>query len=455
MTKLNDTNRDSVSLTKELETYLQAYLSTNYFMGSVLVSRGSEVLLSKGYSMANLEHSIPNTPQTKFRLGSITKQFTATAILKLQEQQLLDVNNSLATYLPEYPQGEQITLHQLLNHTAGIPNYTSFEDCESRKRTTITLDELIAWFSNRPLDFTPGDRFSYSNSGYVVLTKVIETVSSISYANYLQENIFEPLDMNNSGYDSHETILPNRAAGYIFTGEEYQNADFIDMSLPAGAGALYSTVEDLHKWSQSLNTDAVLSQASLDAMFAQTIKVPTDDENEAIYYGYGWMIDTLYNRHRVSHDGGIDGFVTHLARYPHEQITIVVLSNLVTSSISKIEKDLAAIIFGEPYEFPKQRETIKIDSTIYENYVGKYKFESSSSLPPEVQDFILTITTDSQRIYTQLTGQDIVEIFPESPSKFFLKIVDAQLTFITDNTEQVSQLILHQNGRDTMLNKIE
>ncbi|MEM7590876.1 MAG: serine hydrolase [Cyanobacteria bacterium P01_A01_bin.83] len=455
MTKPNNTHRDSVALTQELETYLQAYLSTNYFMGSVLVSRGKEVLLSKGYSMANLEHSIPNTPQTKFRLGSITKQFTAAAILKLQEQQLLNVNNSLATYLPEYPQGEQITIHQLLNHTAGIPNYTSFEDFKSQKRTAITLDELIAWFSNRPLDFTPGDRFNYSNSGYVVLTKVIETVSNISYADYLQINIFEPLGMTNSGYDSHESILPNRAAGYIFTGEEYQNADFIDMSLPAGAGALYSTVEDLNKWSRSFNANAILSQASLDAMFAQTIKVPSDDENEAIYYGYGWIIDTLYNRHRVSHNGGIDGFVTHFARYPHEQITIIVLSNLMTSSISKIEQDLTAIIFGEPYEFPKQRETIKIDPAIYKNYVGQYKFESSSSLPPEVQDFVLTVTTDSQRIYTQLTGQDIVEIFPESLTKFFLKVVDAQLTFITDDKEQVSQLILHQNGRDTVLNKID
>ena len=449
MTKPNNTPRDSVSLSQEIETYLQAYSETNYFMGSVLVSCGEEILLSKGYGAANLEHSIPNTPQTKFRLGSITKQFTAAAILKLQEQNLLNVNNSLATYLPEYPHGEQITVHQLLNHTSGIPNYTSFKDFESKKTTPMKLDELIDWFKDRPLAFTPGKRFSYSNSGYVVLTKIIETVSDLSYADYLKRYIFEPLEMTNSGYDRAKTILPNRAAGYIFTGE-YHNADFIDMSVPAGAGALYSTVEDLDKWSRSLDTDAILSRASRDAMFAPTIKVP--GEEEQAYYGYGWFIDTL--RDRVSHNGGIDGFMTHFAIYPDERVAVVVLSNVQTSSAPKIGENLAAIVFGEPYELPEKREAIAIDPAIYKNYVGQYKYGISTSLPPEIQELVLTVTTDSQRIFTQLTGQDVVEIFPESPSKFFLKLVDVQLTFTTDN-EGKPQVILHQNGKDTVLNKID
>ena len=451
MTKPNNTPRDSVSLTKEIKTYLQAYLETNYFMGSVLVSRGEEILLSKGYGMANLEHSISNTPHTLFRLGSITKQFTAAAILKLQEQNLIDVNNSLATYLPKYPNGEKITVHQLLNHTSGIPNYTSFEDFESKKRTPMKLDELIAWFKDRPLKFTPGDRFDYSNSGYIVLTKIIETALDISYADYLKQYIFEPLEMNNSGCDRTRTILPNRAAGYIFTGE-YHNADFIDMSVPAGAGALYSTVEDLERWSRSLYTDAVLIQASRDAMFAPTVEVP--NKKEQAYYGYGWFIDTQFNRDCVSHAGGIDGFMTHFARYPDEQITIVVLSNVQTASAPQIGEDLAAIVFGEPYRLPKKREAIAIDPAIYENYVGQYKYGISTSLPPEIQELVLTVTTDSQRIFTQLTGQDVVEIFPESPTRFFLKIVDAQLTFTTDK-EGKAQVILHQNGRDTVLNKID
>ena len=352
MVSPNNICNDSVSLPEKIDTYLQAHLNNSHFMGSVLVSRGAEVLLSQGYGMANLEHNVSNTPSTKFRLASVTKQFTATAILKLQEQNLLDVNDPLSTYLPEYPNGEQITVHQLLNHTSGIPNYTDFEDYESKKRTAMKLDELVAWFKDRPLDFTPGDRFNYSNSGYAVLTKIIETVTNLSYADYLQQHIFAPLEMNDSGYDRAETVLPDRASGYLFTGESYLNADFLDMSLASGAGGLYSTVEDLDKWSRSLDTDTILAQASRDAMFAPTVKVPNDD-NKEIYYGYGIRIDTEHNRDCIVHHGVINGFLTNFARYPNERVTIVVLSNLQTASISKIERDLAAIVFGEAYELPK------------------------------------------------------------------------------------------------------
>jgi CubicO group peptidase (beta-lactamase class C family) len=439
----------------EMQAYLQAYLETGYFMGSVLVTCREQVLLSQGYGMANLEHSIPNTPQTKFRLGSITKQFTAAAILKLQEQNLLDVHNAISTYLPDYPHGDKITVHQLLNHTAGIPNCTSFEDYGAKERIETTLDDLISWFSDRPLEFTPGYRFSYSNSGYIVLTKIIETVSNQSYPDYLQRYIFTPLGMKDSGYDRHATILPNRASGYMFTGEEYQNAEFIDMSLPCGAGGLYSTVEDLDTWERSLYTNAILNQSSKDAMFTPTIEV-FGEENEQMYYGYGWLIDTQHNRDRTSHDGGIDGFHTNLARFPDEQITIIVLSNLETeaSSVNKIGRDLAAILFGEAYELPKKREAIKIDPAVYEAYVGQYKFAPSTSLSVYGDKMIFTVTTESQRIFTQFTGQKIVEIFPESSTNFFPKGVDAQLTFVTNNEGKVSQVILHQNARDTILNKI-
>ncbi|VEP16852.1 Serine hydrolase [Hyella patelloides LEGE 07179] len=437
----------------EIEAYLQAYLETGYFMGSVLVGLGGEVLFSKGYGMANLEHNIPNILQTKFRLGSVTKQFTATAILKLQEQNLLDINNSIATYLPDYPCGEQITVHHLLNHTAGIPNYTNFDDFSTKKKLEIKLEDLIASFKYLPLEFTPGEMFSYSNSGYLVLSKIIETVSNQSYADYLQQYIFKPLGMKDSGYDCHETILLNRAAGYIFSGEEYQNADFLDMSFPSGAGALYSTVDDIYTWERSLYTDAILNQSSRDTMFASTIKVPTD-ENELAYYGYGWFIDTQHNRRRISHGGGIDGFRTQFDRYPNEQIAIAILSNLQTSPAGKIGRDLAAILWGESYELPQKRKAIEIDPTIYETYVGTYKFEPSSSLPPSVSDLIFTVTTKNRRIFTQLTGQEVVEIFPESPTKFFLKFVDAQLTFVTNKENKVSQVILHQNRKDTVLNRI-
>ena len=354
MVKINKTANNSAYLTEKIEKYLQTLLNNNHFIGSVLVARDGEVLLSRGYGMANLEHSIPNTSKTKFRIASLTKQFTATAILKLQEQNLLDVNNSLATYLPDYPKGEQITVHQLLNHTAGIPSFTSFEDFPAKKRMAMELDELIALFKDRPLDFAPGDKFNYSNSGYAVLTKIIEVVSNLAYADYLQQHIFSPLKMNNSGYDRLESIISDRAAGYMFADEEYQNADFIDMSIPVGAGGLYSTVEDLYKWSKSIRTNTLLDRASTNAMFSPTVEIP-NEENEQIYYGYGWKIDRQHQKERIFHEGIIDGFSTYFAQYPSEQITdeqitdeqitIVILSNLLQSPVAKIEQDLAAIAF--------------------------------------------------------------------------------------------------------------
>ncbi len=421
----------------EMTTYLEAYLETSFFMGSVLIARAGEVLLSQGYGMANLEHGVANSPQTKFRLGSVTKQFTAAAILQLQDLGLLKVDSPISTYLPDYPQGGAITVHHLLTHTAGIPNYTSFPDYIQKQRTAMTLDEIIAWFSDKPLEFTPGERYSYSNSGYTLLTNLIEAVSAQSYADYLQHHIFEPLGMTHSGYDQSAPIVPHRASGYAPAEEGYQNAAFIDMSIPSGAGGLYSTVEDLYQWDQALYTNAVLSESSRQMIFAPAVGM--GEENGNADYGYGWVIDHAYERDRVGHGGRIDGFTSSIARYPNEQVVIIVLSNLETAPVARINNDLAAILFGREYTFPQQRQTIALDPAIYETYIGDYEFSPG---------IILSVTTESQRFFAQLTGQNRVEIFPESATQFFLKVVDAQLTFIVEGTGKAVRVILHQGGRD-------
>lgn len=439
------------SIANEMAAYLEAYLETGFFMGSVLIAYAEEVLLRQGYGMADLEHRVANSSQTKFRLGSVTKQFTAAAILQLQEQGLLKVNNPISTYLPNYPEGNRITVHQLLTHTAGIPNYTSFPDYVHKQRTAMTLDKTIAWFSDQPLEFIPGDslrdgkaeRYSYSNSGYTLLTKLIEVVSGQSYADYLQHHIFEPLGMTNSGYDKAEPILPHRASGYAPAEEGYQNAAFIDMSIPSGAGGLYSTVEDLYRWDQALYTDAVLSESSRQLMFAPAVGMGEESGNA--HYGYGWVIDYAYERDRVGHGGRIDGFTTSIARYHNEQIVIIVLSNLETAPVASISNALAAILFGREYKLPQKRQEIAPNSAIYEAYVGDYEFAPG---------IILSVTTESQQIFAQLTGQNRVEIFPESATQFFLKVVDAQLTFIVEETGKASRVILHQGGRDQVATRV-
>lgn len=435
---------DNQALAREMNAYLQAYLEAGFFMGSVLVANGDDVLLSQGFGMANLEHNVPNIAPTKFRLASVSKQFTATAIMQLQEAGLLDVNNSISRYLPDYPNGNSITIHHLLNHTSGIPSFTGFPDYVEKMRIKKTTDELIAWFSDKPLEFTPGEQFEYSNSGYVVLTKIIETISGQSYPEYLQQHIFAPLGMNDSGYDHLELVLPNRASGYVSSGEGYKNAAFIDMSLPSGAGGLYSTVEDLYKWDRALYIDSIINESSKNAMFAPTVKNNLETNPET-YCAYGWFSNVYCGRDRVFHHGGINGFSTSISRYLNEKAVIIVLCNLVTAASSAIANDLAAILFGESYEMPKKRQAIEVDPAIYEAYVGEYQLSTNEAL---------TITTEAQRIFTQFAGEKIMEIFPESETKFFLKVVDAQFTFIVSETDKASQVILHQNGIEQVATRI-
>jgi CubicO group peptidase (beta-lactamase class C family) len=359
---------------------------------------------------------------------------------------LLDVRHSISAYLPEYPNSERITVHQLLTHTAGIPNFTSFPDVIKKQLLKVTLDELISWFGNKPLNFTPGERYKPTNSGYALLAKIIEVASGQSYADYLQYQILEPAGMADSGYDQHELVLPHRASGYILTETGYQNPPFWDMSQPSGAGGMYSTTEDLYKFDRALYTDVVLNEDSKKLMFAPIVRMGSEQG----YHGYGWSIDTNCGRDRQMYYGAIHGFRAILSRYSSEKAVVIVLSNVGDVSIQRIENDLAAIMFNEPYRMPTSPEAIAIDPAIYEAYVGEYggAYEFAPS-------YNLRVTTESDRIFMHFTGEDRMEIFPASSTEFFLKVIDIQLTFRVGETGKVSSVIIHQNGRDLIAVKID
>jgi CubicO group peptidase (beta-lactamase class C family) len=424
-------------IASKIDQYVNAQIKVNRFGGSILVARDGKVLASKGYGMANVEHDIPNTPQTKFRLGSITKQFTATAILLLEERGKLSVQDAVCKYVPECPAAwQEITVHHLLTHTSGIPNFTSFPDYVKTMMQPSPAATTLERFKNKPLDFKPGERMSYSNSGYVLLGYIIEKASGETYEVFIRKNIFEPLKMMNTGYDVSSQILKHRAAGYARRGDGVANAAYLDMTIPHAAGALYSTVEDLYLWDQALFTENLLSKASLDKMF-------TPFKNN---YAYGWTVTTQFNRKAISHGGGINGFVTFIARYPDDKTFVVVLSNVESAPSNRIARDLTAMVFGEPYEIPKERVAIKLDPKTYDAYVGQYE------LAPTVT---VTVTKEDDRLMVQLTGQPKVEVFPESETKFFLRVVDAQITFVKDDKGQVTHLVLHQGGQDRQAKKIQ
>ncbi len=235
---------------------VQAYVKKGEFSGAVLVAKDGAPLVSKGYGLANRELDVPNTPRTKFRLGSITKMFTAMAILHLEEQGKLAVTDPVCKHVPDCPPAwAKITIHHLLTHTSGIPNFTSLPDYPKTMAAPSAVNQTVARFRDRPLDFDPGEKFRYSNSGYVLLGQVIEKVAIESYGAVLKRTIFEPLGMKDTGYDSGAEIIPRRASGYSRQAERFRNAMYIDMSIPHAAGGLYSTVEDLLIWDQALDTE--------------------------------------------------------------------------------------------------------------------------------------------------------------------------------------------------------
>lgn len=328
----------SVAFEKAVDEFITPYVDSRSFSGSVLIAEGENVLISKGYGMANLEHDVPNTPQTKFRLGSITKQFTAMAVLILQEQGQLDVQDPVCDYISDCPEAWQaVTIHHLLTHTSGIPNYTGFPDFDELIVLGSTVRGTIDTFRDKPLDFAPGTAFAYSNSGYMLLGHIIEqSAGNPSYGAFVSENIFQPLNMMNSGDDQNSLVLSNRASGYVRVfPNTLRNADYFDMSVPNADGGLYSTVEDLYLWDRALYTEALVSQNSLDMIF-----MPYQGD-----YAYGWFISEMLDRKVTTHNGGSSGFATNIARFVEDDVVIIVLSNIENADPVNITRGLARIVF--------------------------------------------------------------------------------------------------------------
>ena len=388
--------------------------------------------------MANIELAVPNTPQTVFRLGSVTKQFTAMAIMMLQERGKLRVSDPVCQYLTDCPAAWQpLTIRHLLTHTAGIPNYTNFPDFARTAVLPTSSADMVGMLRDKPLEFAPGEKFAYSNSGYYVLGMIIERVSGKTYADFLQANIFTPLGMSYTGYDNPSTIIRNRAAGYARQAGETVNAAYMDMTIPFAAGALYSTTDDLLRWDQALYKDTLVSQKSLDEIF-------TPDKGG---YGYGWSIGKRFDRQVIAHGGGIYGFATEIARFPADRVTVIVLSNVEGAAAGKIANDLAAVVFGAPYEIPRERKSITVDAKVLDQYVGQYRIAS----PP----IDIVVTRNNETLLAQIAGRLKLALAAESETTFFSRDVTAQVTFLKDAAGQVTGLTLGMGGGDLPAQKVK
>jgi CubicO group peptidase (beta-lactamase class C family) len=344
------------------------------FTGAVLVARHGEILLDQAYGLANREWQIPNMPSTRFRIGSITKQFTAAAILLLEEQGRLRIDDALVNFLPDVPAAwRPITLRQLLSHTSGIPSFTSLPDLAVLRRSPLELEKGLARLYDLPLEFEPGEKYSYSNSGYLLLGLIIEQVSGQGYGAFLRGQILQPLGLKDTDCDSNTAIIPLRASGYVINAGRHENAPYINMEVAHAAGALYSTTHDLLHWTRALFGGRLLSAASLGKMTA-----PGKGN-----YGLGLVVQTVNGRKLIEHAGSIEGFNSHLAHYPGSGITVVVLANINGAAATKLAGQLGDLAHGDREVHPARMFNKAGDpSRCFSDPPRKAPFVPPGSVPP-------------------------------------------------------------------------
>jgi CubicO group peptidase (beta-lactamase class C family) len=409
---------------------------------SVLVTKDGRVLLRRAYGLACVEHGVAATPETKYRIGSITKQFTAAAILKLQEQGKLSVGDKLSKFIPDFPRGDEVTLHHLLTHTSGIHSYTDKADFLTTVTVPTTPEELIRSFKNDPYDFSPGRNWRYDNSGYVLLGYIVEKASGQSYADFLAKTFFEPLGMKSTGVHNSRDIIPAEAYGYSWENGKLGKASNWDMSRAGGAGSLYSTLDDLNLWNEALFGGKVLSPASLDAALVPVVTTEDTDKSKDEGYGYGLAIGRTRGLRTVSHGGGLHGFRTHLLRVPDERFTVVVLSNSAPA-VPGLEVGSLADEISELYLGSRMQDRVapavdaSVTSAAYDDYLGQYDYGMA----------ILTVTRQGDRLFAQLTGQPSFEIFPKAKDEFFWKVVEAEVRFVRDDAGRVVKALHRQGGQ--------
>ncbi len=413
---------------------------------AVLVAHDGKILLQGGYGLADLEKKTPITPETKFRIGSVSKQFTAVAVLKLAEQGKLSLDDSLAKYFPDFPGGDKVNLRQLLTHTSGLHSYTDKPEFIGRVKEPIASAELIAWFQNDKPDFAPGEGFHYNNSAYFLLGEIVAKVSGKSFAEYLKEAIFEPLEMANTGIYVNSAPPEGMARSYSFVNEKFEPALDWDMSWAGGAGAIYSTVGDLFRWNEALFGGRVLHDVSLKAA---TTPVELPPNVDGMNYGYGLMMLSVKRLPAIGHGGGLNGWSSYLIRLPEQKCTVVVLANALplpqAYSPSAIAHGLAErLLADEIQKLPPLAEDKSIDPKLFAHYVGRFDYQGG----------IMTVSVEGDEIFSQITGQPQHRIYPLAKDAFFWKVADAEVKFLRDEKGEVIAARHSQNGSSFRAAKI-
>lgn len=433
------------SITQKLNEYLLAANKVNKFNGDALIARNGKILLQRSYGYKNFAVHVLNDSNTIFQIGSVTKQFTATVILKLQEEGKLSVHDRLEKYFPQFKYANEITVENLLTHTSGIYNYTADIDEEDSAIVCNPIDKQIFFdiINKHSLDFKPGTQFSYDNSGYYLLGLIIEKVTGKSYEQNVRDIIFTPLQMNHSLFDFKHVSDTNIATGYQTLNDSIQkkaSAWRWDSTVTYAAGGIWSTTGDMYKWAQAIANKKILSAESWKAMLTPHLEK----------YGYGVFIDSLFGKKTISHGGGIPGFIAYLCYYPDEDITIILLNNWgwFNDALNGINADLSAIIFHKPYELMSNHVGIKLPDDVLKKYTGQYDFDKKHHV-------YITLENGQLQMEAPQGGLPKSPLFAEDETNFYLKIINARIEFVKDASGNITQLISHYFGKAEVCKKVK
>jgi CubicO group peptidase (beta-lactamase class C family) len=433
-------------LSKKLDEYLNSAVAVYKFNGAVLIAQKGEIILQKGYGYKNFAANTLNNTNGIFQIGSLTKSFTAAVVLKLQEEGKLSIDDYLNKYLPQVRGADEIKLRELLNHTSGLYDYANDigpEDSAIVSRP-VTRQRVVDVFAKKKLLFKPGSKFSYCNSDYYLLGMIIEKVSGMPYEQAVRKLIFGPLGMTHSGFDFINLRDTAKTAGYvtIAPGKYTPNIQW-DSTVTYAPGGIYSTTADLYKWGKAMANTQILSPAS----WKQALTPGLDK------YGFGWWIDSLFNRKYIYHSGGLPGFMSYLVYFPDDDITIIMLTNFGNygDGLAPMNAGLSAIVFGQPYTLWEKHDAINVDKDDLKHLAGAYRVNEKHSL---------IITFKKDKLYVEAVNPKDrlpqVQLYAETESKFYIKEAQLKFEFVKDNNGNPVKLITYNSsGKDAEWVKVK
>ena len=409
--------------TTKIDSLINQAVSLKRFNGTVLVSKNGKIIFEKGYGYQDIQNKIENTPNTIFQVGSMTKQFTATVVLKLAELHKLSLDDKISKYFPNIKRGDEITIKNFLTHTSGLSEI--FRDplfIKENKQIPISKEKLLSFFIDKPLYFNPGTQYAYCNSAYILLGLIIEKVSGKPYEQMVRDFILKPLKMTHSGFDFAGLKSKQKALGYIkFSRSESISSMPWDSTATYSAGSLYSTANDLYLWHQGLLNNKVISKESLAKAYTPFMEG----------YGLGCWIDTIYQKRVISHGGNIEGFTSYFGRIEEDNVCVILLNNIYNREIESIGTSVLAILYNKPYHF---FEEIKLGAEVLEKYVGEYEINA---------DYHIKITRIDDRLYAQIQDEPTFEIVADKENSFFEKDEDIRIKF-RENPNKTYRLVFYK-----------